>query len=170
MKRPHFFVALTVVLIAGACTPMERDIYVTATSQLGVTFTVPSQWTTTDEGNTFSLESPDNHAAIHAVMFTAAGSGSLTECGDTILPGFLPKEAKQWADSKWQPITIGTLPAMKRELVSVPATDHKWVLYVADGGEFYHAIILHGSKRAMDLNGPYYESLVLTFEHSDENP
>jgi len=149
---------------------MERDIHVNATSQLGVTFTVPSRWTTTDEGNTFSLESPDKHAAIHSVMFTAEGSGSLTECGDTIFPGLLPKNAKKWAESEWQPITIGTLPAMKRELISVPVTDHKWVLYVADSGEFYHAIILHGSKAAMDLNGTYYESLVLTFEHSDENP
>lgn len=147
---------------------VQQDKYVKFTSHLGNSFVAPSQWTTSDEGDTFSLKSPDGHAVIHAIVYTSEGSGSLDDFRQTIITGLLPKEASRWKDSEWTAIKLGDVEASKRELIPVPSEDHEWRLYVVDGGKYYHAIILNASTTAMSLNGEFYESIIRTFDGNRE--
>ena len=143
---------------------MQGDRFVKFTSHLGNSFVAPSQWTTEDEGPTFSLKSPDGHAVIHAVVYTSEGSGSLDDFRQTMTAGLLPKDSSRWKDSKWSEIKLGEVTASKRELIPIPDAEHEWRLYVVDGGKYYHAIVLNASTTAMSLNGEFYESIVCTFE------
>jgi hypothetical protein len=143
---------------------VRQDTFVKVTSHLGNSFVAPSQWTTTDKGDTFSLESPDGRAVIHAIMFAAEGSGPLQAFRETIASGLLPSGATAWKASDWTPIKLGGRDAQKRELVPVPESKQGWRLYVMDAGRFYHAIILNASADAMALNGGFYEDIVRTFD------
>jgi hypothetical protein len=169
MRRLLAIAILVLVAAVAGCndgegSPVQRDRYIKFTSHLGNSFVAPSQWTTEDEGNTFSLKSPDGHAVIHTIIYTSEGSGSLDDFRQTMTTGLLPKNASHWKDSKWTEIKIGEVQASKRDLVPVPATDHEWRLYVVDGGKYYHAIVLNASTTAMALNGEFYENIVRTFE------
>jgi hypothetical protein len=160
---------LALCLTLSACdrkqkeSAVQQDTYVKFTSHLGNSFVAPSQWTTTDKGDTFSLKSPDGKAIIHAIMFTAEGSGPLNEFRETMASGLLPKEATGWKASNWTTIKLGEVDAGKRELIPVPESHQQWRLYVMDGGKFYHAIVLNASADAMTLNGGFYENIVRTF-------
>lgn len=77
-----------------------QDTFVKFTSHLGTSFVAPSKWTTTDQGDTFTLKSQDGLAAITAIAYTKEGSGSLNEFRESMATGLLPKEASQWKDSK----------------------------------------------------------------------
>lgn len=143
---------------------MGQDTYVKHASHPGNSFVAPSQWSTTDSGDTFSLKSPDGQAIIHAIMFTSEGSGSLTEFRERMAAGLLPKNATEWKASDWTAIKLGDREAQKRNLIPVPESHQQWRLYVVDGGRFYHAIILNASNEAMTLNGGFYENIVRTFD------
>jgi hypothetical protein len=148
----------------GGESPARGDRFVKFTSHLGNSFVAPSQWTSEDEGDTFSLKSPDGHAVIHAIVYTSEGSGSLDECCQTMVAGLLPEAASGWKDSEWTEITLGGMRGSKRVLIPVPEAETEWRLFVVDGGKYYHAIILNASNAAMSLNGEFYESVVCTFE------
>ena len=170
MSRSLIIVSLVLTSAIAGCTrneygsPVQQDRYVKFTSHLGNSFVAPSQWTTTDEGDSFSLKSPDGHAVIQAIVYACEGSGSLDDFRQTMTTGLLPKEASRWKDSQWTAIKLGDVKASRRELIADPGTDHEWRLYVVDGGKYYHAIILNASTTAMTLNGDFYESIVRTFE------
>ena len=143
---------------------VQQDTYVKVTSHLGNSFVAPSQWTVTDKGDTFSLETPDGQAFIHAIIFRSEGSGSLQEFRETMTSSLLPKTATGWKPSDWTTIKLGDHDAQKRDLIPVPESDQQWRLYVVDGGKFYHAVILNASNTAMGLNGGFYENIVRSFE------
>ena len=142
---------------------MRTDTFVKFTSHLGNSFVAPSKWTASDKGDTFSLKSPDGLAIIHAIMFTAEGSGSLEEFSETMTSGLLPDGVPAWKQSRWTTIKLGEQQARKRDLIPATASDQQWRLYVVDAGKFYHAIILNASNGAMLINSELYESTVRTF-------
>ena len=168
----EFFVAICIALcltLSGCnrerkVAAVQQDTFVKFTSHLGNSFVAPSQWTATDNGDTYSLKSPDGQAIIHAIMFTAKGSGSIDEFRETMASGLLPKDATGWSPSSWTTIKFGSIDAGKRELIPAPPSHQQWRLYVVDGGKFYHAIILNASVEAMTLNGGFYENIVRTFD------
>ncbi len=169
MARLLLITCLAVCATMGGCDRAKKesavgtDTYVKVTSHLGNSFVTPSQWTTTDKGDTFSLTSPDGQAIIHAIMFTAQGSGSIKEFRQTMASGLLPKEATAWKASDWTSIKLGERDAEKRDLIPVPESHQQWRLYVLDNGRFYYAIVLNASNTAMTLNGGFYENIVRTF-------
>lgn len=143
---------------------MKQDTFVKFTSHLGNSFVAPSMWTADDKGDTYSLKSPDQQAIIHAIMFTEKGSGTIDEFKDMLTSGLLPKGATGWLQSEWSPIKLANADAMKRDLVPIPEGNQQWRLYVVHADRFYYAIILNASTPMMQLNGPFYESIVRTFE------
>lgn len=147
---------------------MQQDKFVKFTSHLGTSFVAPSQWTTTDEGDTFTLTSPDGYAAITAIVYTSEGSGSMNDFREMMTSGLLPKGASRWKDSKWTEVELGNIKASRRVLTAVPEDDFEWRLYVVDGGKYYHAIFLNSPTTVMSLNGEFYESVVCTFESMRE--
>lgn len=148
--------------------PVRSDTFVKFTSHLGSSFTAPSQWTMTDEGSTFSLKSPDGHAVISAMVFTAEGSGSLEDFRELTASTLLPKTATGWKDSQWSTIKLKGSDAWKRELVPIPAGDEEWRLYVMGAGPYYHAVVVHATSVVMPLNGEFYEDIVRSFEGINE--
>ncbi|MFN0017341.1 MAG: hypothetical protein ACKVP0_03715 [Pirellulaceae bacterium] len=143
---------------------MAQDTFVNFTSHLGTTFVAPSKWTSTDKGDTFALTSQDGLAAITAIVNTVEGSGTLSEYRESMANALLPKGASRWKDSKWSTIKFGNVDASKRELIADPETEFVLMLYVVESGDYYHLIILHVSKVALELNGEFYENVVCTFE------
>ena len=143
---------------------VKRDTYVEFKSHLGNTFVAPSQWTMFDKGDTFALNSPDGQATIMSIMYTAEGSGSLQEFGETMTRGLLPEGATDWQESDWTTIDIDGQKVPKRELVPVPESGERSWLYLVGGGKYYYAIVLTASDLAMELNGGFYEKLVQTFK------
>jgi hypothetical protein len=143
---------------------VQQDTYVKVTSHLGNSFVAPSQWTTTDKGDTFSLKCPDGQAFIHAIVYTSEGSGTLQQFRETMTSGLLPKTATAWKPSDWTSIKFGESDAQKRDLTPVPESDQAWRIYVMDGGRFYHVIVLNASSTAMALNGGFYENVVRSFD------
>lgn len=166
MRRILLIASLATVAgcFSKEAVPVQQDKFVKFTSHLGTSFVAPSQWTTTDEGDTFTLTSPDGYAAITAIVYTSEGSGSLDEFRETMTTGLLPKEASRWKDSQWNTIELGEFKASRRVLIAVPEDGHEWTLYVIDGGKYYHAIFLNSPTAVMSLNGDFYESIVRTFE------
>jgi hypothetical protein len=142
---------------------VQTDTYVEFKSHLGNSFVAPSLFTATDKGDTFSLKSPDGRAIIHAIMYTAEGSGSINEFRETMASGLLPDGATAWKASDWTPIKFREHEAQKRDLIAVPESNQQWRLYVVDGGKFYHAIILNASNETMTLNGDFYENIIRSF-------
>ena len=176
MTRSLTIMCLVICATIGACdrkkkettvqkneSAVQQDTYVKFTSHLDNSFVAPSQWTSTDKGDTFSLKSPDGAAIIHAIMYTSEGSGTLKEFGETMASGLLPKGATAWKASDWTTIKLGDRDAQKRDLIPIPESHQQWRLYVMDGGKFYHAIILNALNDAMTLNGGFYENIVRTF-------
>src|SRR5262245_53083807 len=114
------FVSATAGCRGGEGSAVKGDRFVKFTSHLGNSFVAPSQWTSEDEGPTFSLKSPDGHAVIHAIVYTSEGSGSLDDFRQTMTTGLLPKDSSRWKDSNWSEIKLGEVTASKRELIPVP--------------------------------------------------
>jgi hypothetical protein len=129
-----------------------------------MSFVAPGDWQARDDGDTFTLKSPDGYALIQAFVFTSQGSGTLDDFRATMATGLLPQGASGWQESEWTTIKLGDFAASKRELIPIPDTDHRWRLYVMDGGKYYYAINLNASEVVMELNGDFYESVVATFE------
>lgn len=128
-----------------------------------MSFVAPSEWKASDDGDTFTLKSPDGHALIQAFVFTSQGSGTMDEFCATMTASLLPQDATAWQESKWTPIKLGNLTGSKRELIPVSDANHRWRLYVLERGKYYYAINLNASEVAMGLNGEFYESVVCTF-------
>jgi hypothetical protein len=143
---------------------VKSDRFVKFTSHLGSSFTAPSQWTMSEEGTTFSLKSPDGHAVISAMVFTAEGSGTLEEFRELTASSLLPKNATGWKDSPWSKIKLRDADAWKRELVPAPPGDEEWRVYLLHTGVYYHAVVLHATSVVMPLNGDFYEDIVRSFE------
>lgn len=142
---------------------MPTDTYIKFTSHLGNSFVAPARWTSVDNGDTFSVKSTDGQAAIHSIMYTAEGSGSITDFRETMASRLLPEGATRWKETPWTTIGIGEQEAQKRDLIPVPESHQQWKLFVVDGGKFYHAIIVNASNISMILNGGFFENIVQTF-------
>ena len=173
-KKLFVLIAFGVVLLAAAIAlrnsmkSTNREVQkcrnVLFTSHLGNSFVAPSIFTQTDKGDTFTLKSPDGQALIYTIMFTAEGSGTLTEFGELMASSLLPKGATKWHDSKWTAIKFAETVANKKELIPIPESHQQWRVYIVDGGKFYHAVILNASNIAMTLNGDFYEKIDCTFK------
>jgi hypothetical protein len=148
----------------GGGIGVQRDTAVKFQSRIGNVIIAPSQWTAEDKGSTFTLRSPDGHALIHILTFTAEGSGTVEEFRELMAARLLPAGA-DWAPSGWSTLTLAGEAAYRRDLVPVPnAGDRAWRLYVLRAGKMYHAIVLNASTPAMKLNGGYYETdLIASF-------
>ena len=142
---------------------VQQDTFVKRTSHLGNSFVVPSLFTTTDKGDTFSLKSPDGQAIIHAIIFTAEGSGTFEEFQAMLASDLVPE--KTWKPSQWTPFKLGDgHDAQKRDFVPVGESDQQWRLYAVDGDKFYHAILLNASSPMMTLQGGFYDNIIRSFE------
>jgi hypothetical protein len=136
------------------------DVFVQFTSQVGNRIVHPSQWTTEDNGDAFTLTSPDEQAVVSVLTFTVEGSGTLSEFQLTVVSGL----EGDWHDSEWTDIEIGGMSAKKRHLVSRDKNAETcWRVYVVRNGELYHAILLNASLLAMEINGEFYESFIQSF-------
>jgi hypothetical protein len=148
----------------GSPKGVQQDTAVKFESRIGNSFIAPSQWTAEDKDSIFTLRSHDRHAIIHALTFTAEGSGTIEEFRQLMANNLLP-EGTQWEPSEWSTLTLAGEVAYRRDLVPVPdKDDQRWRLYVLRAGKMYHAIVLNASNVAMTLNGGYYETdLISTF-------
>jgi hypothetical protein len=143
---------------------VQRDQFVTFQSDLGNSLVAPSNWTAKDKGDNYLLQSPDGHAWIQVLTFSVEGSGSMEEFRETIIASFLPKKSSGWTQSPWSPVKIGDVEAIHRRLVPSPVGEHEWRVYLIQSGSLYHAIVLNATQLAMEANGDFYESIVLTFQ------
>jgi hypothetical protein len=137
-------------------------------SHLGSTITCPSDWISTDKGDTWTLKSPDHHATITIWTFTVQGSGTMQEFQNTMASSITKEGA--WKNSDWVSMDIGGTKGVKR--VFEPESDDSQLpcrAYLLQTGEFYSAILLRASDDAMALNGDFYESLVKSF-HGPTGP
>jgi hypothetical protein len=131
-------------------------------SHLGSTIVCPSDWTSTDKGDTWTLKSPDHHAIITVWTFTVQGSGTMQEFQNTMASS-ITKEGT-WKDSEWTAINIGGTAAVKRVFEPQDAESQlPCRAYLLQTGDFYSAILLRASDEAMTLNGDFYESIVKSF-------
>jgi hypothetical protein len=154
--------------ISEPSSNVQRDQFVEIKSELGHVLVAPSEWTFEDRGDSFLLQSPDGHAWIHALTVMVEGSGSIEEFREIIVSKCLPKDATKWAPSIWSDFPIGQAIAQKCVLLTDPPTEREWRVYVLQIGTYYHAIILSATDLAMEANGDFYESIVLTFQPASE--
>jgi hypothetical protein len=139
---------------------VTQDIYVEFKSRAGNSIVHPSQWRTEDNGDSFTVSSPDDQAIITALTFTVDGTGPMIEFQSMIesqIDG-------NWIDSQWSESEIGDTIAMRRKLASSEdSVDSEWVIYTMQRGNCYHAIFLNASSLAMSLNGDFYENIIRSF-------
>jgi hypothetical protein len=131
-------------------------------SHLGSTIVCPSDWNSTDKGDTWTLKSPDHHATISIWTFTVQGSGTMQEFQNTMGSSITKDGA--WKNSDWAPIEIGGASGMKR--VFEPEEGNSQLpcrAYLLRTGDFYSAILLRASDEAMTLNGDFYEGMIKSF-------
>jgi hypothetical protein len=153
-------------IIDRAAGSAQTDAYVTFTSYLGNSFTAPSRFTAEDkEKFFFTLTSPDGHVEINAITFAAHNTGSLRAFGEMMVEDVRPKSVKAWKPSGWSTITLADgREARKIELVPDAGSERQWRLYIVDGGQLYHAILLGAPDAIMGLEGGRYEDIVRTFD------
>ncbi len=149
-----------------AARPARADAYLKFTSYLGNSFTAPSTFTAEDKDKFFfTLTSPDGHVWIHAITFAAHNMGSLRAFGEMMVEDVRPKSVKVWKPSGWSTITLADgRDARKIELVPDAESGRQWRLYIVDGGQLYHAILLAAPDAIMRLDGGRYEDIVRTFD------
>ncbi|GAA4468804.1 hypothetical protein [Novipirellula rosea] len=139
---------------------MNQDLFIEFKSRLGNSIVHPSQWRTEDNGDSFTLASPDDQAVITALTFTVEGTGAMTDF-QSIIESQIDGD---WADSPWNDFIIGDAIAMRRKLVpSDDSGDTEWLIYTTQRGDCYHALMLNASSLALALNGDFYENIVRSF-------
>jgi hypothetical protein len=143
---------------------VQQDRYVELESQIGNKLTVPSRWSTEEDGTAWYVRSPDNQAVINVFTYTAEGSGSPEDLGNLVAKWTLPAGETGWQESAWYPISLNQGIAKTRQLIPASGkSDFLWRIYVVHAGRMYHAIVLNASDVAMQMNGDFYESIVKTF-------
>jgi hypothetical protein len=181
LGRPTSGIALIVISIIGCSSVIETEMkdatsddraivkevaFVEFKSQLGNTIVHP-QWSAEDNGDAFSLTSPDGQAVINVLTFTVEGTGTLRDFQDMMVSQVEGK----WRDSDWTDVVIGGVNSKRRELISSDENANSmWRVYVLQSGECYHAVFLNASSLVMEANGGFYDEVVSSFKGISRAP
>lgn len=131
-------------------------------SHFGSSIACPAEWKSTDNGDTWTLKSPDHQATISIWTFPAKGDETLADFQKTMTDS-IDKEGA-WKSSEWMPMQIGGAAGVKRTFdpqegnAQLPCR-----AYLLRTGNYYTAILLRVSDDAMASNGDSYESIVQSF-------
>lgn len=142
---------------------VKIDKFAEFTSSLGMRFVAPSQFTGSEQDTTLTIASPDGHAVIQAMVFTAEGSGTLTDFREMLTANLSPDSVAEWQPSDWIACQVGQNKAWRRDLMPLPASGSEWQVFVMQIDEYYYAIILHATEVALRLNATLYEHVVQSF-------
>ena len=161
------------LLLIGGC---QREAGVVSTERFvevqGSTGTLvaPEKWQLKDGGDHWSVTSPDGMAVINVMTFTVEGSGSLDDVAQMVADN-LTDPKPHWHDSDWTPLKVQGRSAIRRSLKpSDEAAQGEWVVIALREGDLYHVLSLNASDPAMELNGEFYESVMLTFKGISSPP
>jgi hypothetical protein len=131
-------------------------------SHFGSTIACPADWKATDNGETWTLKSPDHNATISIWTFPVQGSGTMQDFQNT-MTNSITKEGT-WKSSEWTSMDIGGTPGMKRTFDPQEGNPQlPCRAYLLQTGNFYSAILLRVSDEAMTSNGEFYEGLIRSF-------
>ena len=164
---PHLAILTVLGLTLNGCSSkstdnvnVTQDSFVEFTSRAGNSITHPAQWKANDNGDSFTLTSPDDQAIINVLTFAVEGTGTISEF-QSIIESQVDGD---WIDSDWMDFSIGDTTALRRELVAFGESgDSEWLIYTMQRGDCYHALLLNASSLAMSLNRDFYENIIRSF-------
>jgi len=114
------------------------------------------------------LESPDGHAKFVIWSCTVAGSGSPSDFLETIVGGLERETGLKRGDA--ESVDFETGKATKVSLRGGEDSEESWNVYTLRSGDFYHALMLRATPLAMELNGPFYDEIAITFSGASKSP
>ncbi len=140
---------------------VKQDTFIEFKSQLGNTILHPSQWTVEDNGDLFTILSPDEQAVIRVLTFTVEGTGSMADFQETMVAGV----SGDWKVSEWTDIEIDGVTGQRAQMTPTDeSVESSFRIYALRSGDCYHSIVVHASPLVMALNGEFYEKIVKSFK------
>ena len=162
-----------VMLAASGCHRPESiadsDRFVELQGSTG-TLVAPSMWKLSDGGDHWQVTSPDGRAVINVMTFTVEGSGSLEDVAQMVADNLTDAKTR-WQPSKWTPLQVQGRSAIRRALKPVDGSaTGQWIVIALREGDLYHILALSASDSMMEINGGFYESIMLTFKGVGSTP